>query len=99
MMQNIKVLVGDDGAKKLFITGIIYRMNRIYLHLKYYCVLFSAPDNPSSNMFSLTWTCKFPNDNDTYYFAHCYPYTYSDLQVNYVFEVFIFYMCLLFRII
>ena len=41
----------------------------------------SAPDNPSSNMYSLTWTCKFPNDNDTYYFAHCYPYTYSDLQV------------------
>ena len=44
-----------------------------------YC--FRAPDNPSSNMYSLTWTCKFPNDNDTYYFAHCYPYTYSDLQV------------------
>ena len=31
-------------------------------------------------MYSLTWTCKFPNDEDTYYFAHCYPYTYSDLQ-------------------
>lgn len=44
---------------------------------------FSAPDNPSANMYSLTWTCKFPNDNDTYYFAHCYPYTYSDLQVKF----------------
>lgn len=33
-------------------------------------------------MYSLTWTCKFPNDNDTYYFAHCYPYTYSDLIVS-----------------
>ena len=31
--------------------------------------------------YSLTWTCEFPNENDTYYFAHCYPYTYSDLQV------------------
>ena len=33
-------------------------------------------------MYSLTWTCKFPSDNDTCYFAHCYPYTYSDLQVR-----------------
>ncbi|CAF3989111.1 unnamed protein product [Rotaria magnacalcarata] len=46
----------------------------------YYKNNLTAPDNPSSNMYSLTWTCKFPNDNDTYYFAHCYPYTYSDLQ-------------------
>ncbi|XP_070555689.1 cytosolic carboxypeptidase 2-like isoform X3 [Ptychodera flava] len=30
--------------------------------------------------YSLTWTCTFPNNNDTYYFAHCYPYSYSDLQ-------------------
>ena len=35
--------------------------------------------------YSLTWTCEFPNENDTYYFAHCYPYTYSDLQVSRVF--------------
>ncbi|CAM9120534.1 unnamed protein product [Bubo scandiacus] len=30
--------------------------------------------------FSLTWTFQFPHDQDTCYFAHCYPYTYSDLQ-------------------
>ncbi|NXX82129.1 CBPC3 carboxypeptidase, partial [Urocolius indicus] len=30
--------------------------------------------------FSLTWTCQFPHDQDTCYFAHCYPYTYSNLQ-------------------
>ncbi|XP_078671210.1 uncharacterized protein LOC144911228 isoform X3 [Branchiostoma floridae x Branchiostoma belcheri] len=30
--------------------------------------------------YSLTWTCTFPNDNDSYFFSHCYPYTYSDLQ-------------------
>lgn len=35
--------------------------------------------------YSLTWTCEFPNENDTYYFAHCYPYTYSDLLVSRVF--------------
>ncbi|CAF0922129.1 unnamed protein product [Rotaria sordida] len=46
----------------------------------YYKNNLPAPDNSSCNMYSLTWTCKFPNNNDTYYFAHCYPYTYSDLQ-------------------
>ncbi|XP_030845619.1 uncharacterized protein LOC582973 isoform X1 [Strongylocentrotus purpuratus] len=30
--------------------------------------------------YSLTWTFTVPHDNDTCYFAHCYPYTYSDLQ-------------------
>ena len=30
--------------------------------------------------FSLTWTFPFPHDQDTCYFAHCYPYTYSNLQ-------------------
>eukprot|EP00795_Rhopilema_esculentum_P011655 gene11655-21902_t len=32
------------------------------------------------NYYSLTWSCSFQNESDTYYFAHCYPYTYSDLQ-------------------
>ncbi|XP_023592901.1 cytosolic carboxypeptidase 3 [Trichechus manatus latirostris] len=30
--------------------------------------------------FSLTWTFQFPHDKDTCYFAHCYPYTYTNLQ-------------------
>ena len=37
----------------------------------------------SSSFYSLTWTCQFPHAGDTCYFAHCYPYTYSNLQVNY----------------
>ncbi|XP_032872401.1 cytosolic carboxypeptidase 3-like, partial [Amblyraja radiata] len=36
--------------------------------------------------FSLTWTFQFPHDADTCYFAHCYPYTYSDLQ-DYLLQV------------
>ncbi|XP_058264110.1 cytosolic carboxypeptidase 2 isoform X1 [Hemibagrus wyckioides] len=31
-------------------------------------------------LYSLTWTLEFPHENDTCYLAHCYPYTYSDLQ-------------------
>ena len=32
--------------------------------------------------YSLTWTATFDHSKDTVYFAHCYPYTYSDLQVR-----------------
>lgn len=32
------------------------------------------------NYYTLTFSIKFPYENDTVYFAHCYPYTYSDLQ-------------------
>lgn len=29
--------------------------------------------------YTLTWSATFKHDNDTIYFAHCYPYTYTDL--------------------
>ncbi|XP_055458081.1 cytosolic carboxypeptidase 3 isoform X1 [Psammomys obesus] len=32
------------------------------------------------SFFSLTWTFQFPHSKDTCYFAHCYPYTYTNLQ-------------------
>ena len=43
---------------------------------------FRVDDNKERNYYSLHWTCTFPNESDTYYFAHSYPYTYTDLQVN-----------------
>ncbi|NXK14775.1 CBPC2 carboxypeptidase, partial [Herpetotheres cachinnans] len=30
--------------------------------------------------FCLSWTVRFPHNGDTCFFAHSYPYTYSDLQ-------------------
>ncbi|KAK2520463.1 hypothetical protein Q9966_013391 [Columba livia] len=30
--------------------------------------------------FCLSWTARFPHDGDTCFFAHSYPYTYSDLR-------------------
>lgn len=33
--------------------------------------------------YTLTFTITFNNDSDTVYFAHCYPYTYTDLN-NYL---------------
>ena len=32
------------------------------------------------NYYTLTFSVKFPHDGDTVYFAHSYPYTFSDLQ-------------------
>ncbi|KAM9302117.1 cytosolic carboxypeptidase 2 [Gastrophryne carolinensis] len=40
--------------------------------------------NPHSqggrSLYLLTWSFEFPHDNDTCYLAHCFPYTYSDLN-------------------
>ncbi|XP_075894141.1 cytosolic carboxypeptidase 2 isoform X2 [Nelusetta ayraudi] len=42
----------------------------------------AAKDNNSdaAALYALTWTLQFPYDSDTCYLAHCYPYTYSQLQ-------------------
>jgi len=46
-------------------------------------LFISYMDGKSENFYySLTWKFSFPRGRDTVYFAHCYPYTYSDLQVQ-----------------
>lgn len=30
--------------------------------------------------YELEWQMDFPNAEDTYYLAHCYPYTFTDLK-------------------
>ncbi|XP_078346337.1 uncharacterized protein LOC144631703 isoform X2 [Oculina patagonica] len=50
-------------------------------NIKYYKNAIKREDTTKDKYhYSLTWTCDFPNADDTYYFAHCYPYTYTDLQ-------------------
>lgn len=34
----------------------------------------------AGHYYTLTFSVKFDHDNDTVYFAHSYPYTYTDLQ-------------------
>lgn len=36
--------------------------------------------------YTLTFTVEFPHESDEVYFAHSYPYTYSDLQ-DYLMEL------------
>lgn len=35
-------------------------------------------DGYGPNYYALTFEIKFKHDRDTVYFAHCYPYTYTD---------------------
>ncbi|XP_060227403.1 cytosolic carboxypeptidase 2 isoform X3 [Meriones unguiculatus] len=37
-------------------------------------------DDRQQPLYCLTWTVQFPHDQDTCFFAHFYPYTYTDLQ-------------------
>lgn len=50
-------------------------------------LLKSSPTNNNDDedenaTYTLTFNIEFPHENDTVYFAHSYPYTYSDLQVS-----------------
>ncbi|XP_065801164.1 cytosolic carboxypeptidase 2 isoform X4 [Muntiacus reevesi] len=45
--------------------------------IKYYR---SSPGDGQQPSYCLTWTIRFPHDQDTCFFAHFYPYTYTDLQ-------------------
>ncbi|OWK17850.1 hypothetical protein Celaphus_00009389 [Cervus elaphus hippelaphus] len=45
--------------------------------IKYYR---STPGDGQQPSYCLTWTVQFPHDQDTCFFAHFYPYTYTDLQ-------------------
>ncbi|XP_051875848.1 cytosolic carboxypeptidase 2-like [Pristis pectinata] len=56
---------------------------RVGTHIKYYK---NNHGDERRQFYSLTWTFQFPHDSDTCYFAHCYPYSYSDLQ-DYLIDV------------
>nr|XP_045016012.1 cytosolic carboxypeptidase 3 [Jaculus jaculus] len=51
---------------------------RIGDQIKYY--KNNVRQDGGRHFFSLTWTFQFPHNKDTCYFAHCYPYTYTNLQ-------------------
>ncbi|XP_041973376.1 cytosolic carboxypeptidase Nna1-like [Aricia agestis] len=41
---------------------------------------FSSEDEDQFPSYTLTFNIEFPHSDDYVYIAHCYPYTYSDLQ-------------------
>ncbi|XP_040293939.1 cytosolic carboxypeptidase 2-like isoform X1 [Bufo bufo] len=56
---------------------------RIGDEIKYYKNSFGRE---GQSYYSLSWTFRFPHSGDICYFAHCYPYTYSNLQ-DYLAEI------------
>ncbi|XP_055913111.1 cytosolic carboxypeptidase Nna1 isoform X2 [Eupeodes corollae] len=40
----------------------------------------SNEEDEDNSSYTLTFNIEFPHDDDTVYFAHSYPYTYTDLQ-------------------
>lgn len=57
--------------------------NNIYSTRNYHQVLiddFDDDDSGNISSYTLTFQVEFQHENDTVYFAHSYPYTYSDLQ-------------------
>ncbi|KAK3581757.1 hypothetical protein CHS0354_036079 [Potamilus streckersoni] len=51
---------------------VSYSRNVLHLH----CPLLQR----GIAYYELEWQMEFPNENDTYYLAHCYPYTFTDLK-------------------
>lgn len=39
----------------------------------------ASPTNAGKTLYTMTFTYDFQYDDDTVYFAYCYPYTYSDM--------------------
>ncbi|XP_067902003.1 cytosolic carboxypeptidase 2 isoform X4 [Heterodontus francisci] len=71
--QGLKPLLYSEREAQLRQVGW-YRVGK---DIRYYK---NNLDQEGRSLYSLTWTCQFPHRNDTCYFAHSYPYTYSDLQ-------------------
>ncbi|XP_078270860.1 cytosolic carboxypeptidase 2 [Rhinoraja longicauda] len=70
---GLKPLLYSEGEAQLRQVG----WHRVGKDIRYYNNNLSQEGR---SLFSLTWTCQFPHSNDTCFFAHSYPYTYSDLQ-------------------
>nr|XP_031315447.1 cytosolic carboxypeptidase 2 isoform X5 [Camelus dromedarius] len=70
------------GMKPLFYSQLDAKTHSIGWRregdeIKYYR---NNSDDGQQPLYCLTWTIQFPHDQDTCFFAHFYPYTYTDLQ-------------------
>ncbi|XP_076818930.1 uncharacterized protein LOC143464813 isoform X3 [Clavelina lepadiformis] len=73
----------NQGMRPVWYSEINAKKNqigwvRMGSNIRYYRNNMTGRDGRT--YYSLTWTCEFPYKDDCCYFAHCYPYTYSDLQ-------------------
>ncbi|XP_037932330.1 cytosolic carboxypeptidase Nna1-like [Teleopsis dalmanni] len=75
----------NDGMRPVMYSTIDAKQSKIGWrrcgeNISYYHNEDSSGEEEENASFTLTFNIEFQYDNDTVYFAHCYPYTYSDLQ-------------------
>lgn len=86
-MQKMSQSVGGDVAKTFPISKMmkLCKENLLCQQVEFKKIIFlhrvANEEEEEYGYFTLTFNIEFPHDNDTVYFAHSYPYTYSDLQV------------------
>ena len=74
---GMKVLNYSNEVKKIEGVG----WHRIGENIEYYQNNYRRDNNKNARcFFSLTFDHVWPQSNDQVFFAHCFPYTYSDLQ-------------------
>ncbi|KAM6274470.1 LOW QUALITY PROTEIN: cytosolic carboxypeptidase 2 [Porphyrio hochstetteri] len=69
-----KSLYGE-GMHPLLYSRDAQSHGRVGTNIRYYWG--GGGEEPAS--FCLSWSMRFPHDGDTFFFAHSYPHTYSDL--------------------
>ncbi|KAK9728680.1 Cytosolic carboxypeptidase N-terminal domain [Popillia japonica] len=75
--EGMKVLMYSEKDAQLHSIG----WRRCGDNITYFSNENVGPDEPDQPLlYTLSFTLEFPHDDDTVYFAHSYPYTYSDLQ-------------------
>lgn len=75
--EGMQPLMYSD--KKGNMMGVGWR--RVGFNIKYFKTDIRRVDTRAETYYySLTWSYTFTYDDDVCYFAHCYPYTFSDLQ-------------------
>lgn len=55
-------------------------MSNLCVHGIYVCDYRNDGEDEQNCSYTLSFNLEFPHDNDSVYFAQCYPYTYTDLQ-------------------
>lgn len=81
MPSNVP-LDGEDAVTILLTTEMIHRTLMSSYKFVVYLYTFSFRSDEEKEKHTLTFNVSFPHDRDTVYLAHCYPYTYTDLQVK-----------------
>ncbi|XP_057659517.1 cytosolic carboxypeptidase 2-like isoform X4 [Diorhabda carinulata] len=75
--EGMKPLMYSKKDSQLHCIG----WRRCGQNISYFCNDNVTVDDPDQQMtYTLTFTVKFPHDDDEVYLAQSYPYTYSDLQ-------------------